>query len=127
MRRSVSRSRCVLQWQEIPGSRGGRWMLPGRSRDVDGVPAVVVTTWDQLVRPGLDRGMFRDDFAARDQTRGAPPLRRTADVYDMILGSDPLRVERRADGTLNVINGRRRIEIASELGISHLPAAVADP
>jgi hypothetical protein len=86
-----------------------------------------VTTWDQVVRPGLDRGMSRDDFAARDQTRGAPPLRRTADVYDMILGSDPLRVERRADGTLNVINGRRRIEIASELGISHLPAAAADP
>jgi hypothetical protein len=29
-------------WREVPGSRGGRWMLPGRSRDVDGVPAVVI-------------------------------------------------------------------------------------
>jgi hypothetical protein len=86
-----------------------------------------VTTWDQVVRPGLDRGMSRDDFAARDQTRGAPPLRRTADVYDMILGSDPIRVERRADGTLDVINGRRRIEIARELGVSHLPAAMTGP
>jgi hypothetical protein len=86
-----------------------------------------VTTWEQVVRPGLDRGMSRDDFAARDGTRGAPPFRRTADVYDMILGSDPLRVEQRADGTLNVINGRHRIEIARELGVIHLPAAVTGP
>jgi hypothetical protein len=71
--------------------------------------------------------MSRDDFAARDGTRGAPPFRRTADVYDMILGSDPLRVEQRADGTLNVINGRHRIEIARELGVIHLPAAVTGP
>jgi hypothetical protein len=86
-----------------------------------------MTTWDQLVRPGLDRGMSRGDFAARDETRAAPPLRRTADVYDMILGSDPIRVERRGDGTLNVINGRHRIEIARELGITQLPAAVTGP
>ena len=86
-----------------------------------------MTTWDQLVRPGLDRGMSRDDFAARDVTRCAPPLRHTADVYDMLLGSDPLRVERRPDGTLNVINGRHRIDIARELGITHLPAVVAGP
>jgi hypothetical protein len=86
-----------------------------------------MTTWDQLVRPGLDRGMSRDDFAAKDETRGAAPLRRTADVYDMILGSDPLSIERRPDGTLNVINGRHRIEVARELGIPHLPAVVTGP
>ena len=39
-----------------------------------------MTTWDQVVRPGLDRGMSRDDFAARDAARGATPPRRTADV-----------------------------------------------
>jgi hypothetical protein len=86
-----------------------------------------VTTWDQLVRPGLERGTSRDDFAARDEARRAPPLRRTADVYDMMLGSNPLRVERRADGTLNVVDGRHRIEIARELGITHLPAVVTGP
>ena len=85
------------------------------------------TTWDQLVRPGLDRGASRDDFAARDEARGAAPLRRTADVYDMMLGSNPLRLERRADGTLNVIDGRHRIQIARELGITHLPAVVTGP
>jgi hypothetical protein len=86
-----------------------------------------VTIWDEVVRPGLDRGMSRDDFASRDEARSAPALRRTADVYDMFLGSDPLRAERRADGTLNVINGRHRIEIARELGIAHLPAVVTGP
>ena len=81
-----------------------------------------VSTWDELVRPGLDRGMTRDDFAARDAASGAPPLRRTADVYDMFLGGDPIRVERRSDGSIAVINGRHRLRIAGELGITRLPA-----
>jgi hypothetical protein len=86
-----------------------------------------VTTWDQAVRPGLDRGMSRDDFAARDAARGATSPRRTVDVYDMFLGTDPIRVECRSDGTLNVINGLHRITVAQELGITHLPASVAGP
>ena len=83
-----------------------------------------MTTWDQVVRPGLDRGMSRDDFAARDAARGASPPRRTADVYDMFLGSDPIRVERGAGETLDVIDGRHRLVVACELGITHLPAHV---
>lgn len=83
-----------------------------------------VTTWDQVVRPGLDRGMCRDDFAARDAARGSTPPRRTADVYDMFLGTGPVRVERLADGRLNVIDGRHRLAVAGELGVTHLPAAV---
>lgn len=82
-----------------------------------------VSTWDEVVRPGLDRGMTRDDFAARDTAGGAPPLRRTADVYDMFLGSDPIRVERRPDGSISVINGRHRLQVAGELGITRLPAS----
>ena len=31
-----------------------------------------VSTWDELVRPGLDRGITRDHFAARDAASGAP-------------------------------------------------------
>ena len=43
-------SRAVCShWREIPGNRGSRWMLPGRSRDVDSVPAVVVIRHDLLV------------------------------------------------------------------------------
>ena len=81
-----------------------------------------VSTWDEVVRPGLDRVMTRNDFAARDTAGGAPPLRRTADVYDMFLGSDPIRVERRPNGSISVINGRHRLQVAGELGITRLPA-----
>jgi hypothetical protein len=82
-----------------------------------------LSAWDETVRPGLDRGLNRDDFAARDAARRAPPLRRTADVYDMFLGSDPIRVERRPDGSVTVLNGRHRLQIAGELGITRLPAS----
>lgn len=84
-------------------------------------------TWDEVVRPGLERGLTRDDFAAMDTARGAPPLRRAADVFDMFLGSMPIRLERRADGTLHVIGGRHRIDVALELGIRRLPAVILGP
>jgi hypothetical protein len=84
-----------------------------------------VTTWDQVIRPGLDRGLTRDDFEARDVACGARPERRIANVYDWFLGTDKIVVERRPDGTLNVGNGRHRIEIARELGIPSLPAQVS--
>jgi hypothetical protein len=84
-----------------------------------------VQTWDDSVAPGVARGMSRDDFANRDLQIGAPPLRRTADVYDMFLGSDRIRVNRRPDGSLNIVNGRHRLQIASELGIRSLPGEVS--
>jgi hypothetical protein len=86
-----------------------------------------MTTWDQVVRPGLDRGMSRDDFAARDAAHGASPPRRTADVYEMVLGSNTICVERGAGETLDVIDGRHRLMVARELGIIRLPAHVTGP
>jgi hypothetical protein len=84
-----------------------------------------VQTWNDTVGPGIARGMTRDDFAARDNREPpAPPLRRTADVYDMFLGSDAIRADRRPDGSLNIINGRHRLQIARELGIKDLPGRV---
>jgi hypothetical protein len=40
----------------------------------------------------------------------------------MFVGSDPISVERRPDGSVVVINGRHRIEIVPGLGITRLPA-----
>lgn len=86
-----------------------------------------VQTWDEVVRPGVERGMTRADFEARDSQRAATGLRRTAGVYDMFLGdSDRLLVTRRPDGSLDVTNGRHRFEVARQLGITHLPAQVHD-
>ncbi|HEY1704275.1 MAG TPA: hypothetical protein VGG75_31660 [Trebonia sp.] len=84
-----------------------------------------VQTWNDTVGPGIARGMTRNDFAARDNREPpAPSLRRTVDVYDMFLGSDAIRADRRPDGSLNIINGRHRLQIARELGIKDLPGRV---
>jgi hypothetical protein len=80
-----------------------------------------VTAWDEVIRPGLDAGMTRDDLAARDAASGARQLRRYADVYDWFLGSERILVDRWADGTIHVTNGRHRFEVARELGVNRLP------
>lgn len=84
-----------------------------------------VQTWNDTVGPGVAGGKSREDFAARDTRSNARPLRRTADVYDMFLGTDRIRADRRPDGTLNVVNGRHRLLIARELGITRLPGEVS--
>lgn len=87
-----------------------------------------VQTWDEVVGPGVAKGMTRDEFEARDAARNAPPLRRTAAVYDLFLGdTDRLRLTRRPDGSLDVTNGRHRLEVARELGIKSLPGQVIEP
>lgn len=83
-----------------------------------------VQTWADVVGPGVASGKTRDDFAVRDAQSNAQPRRRTADVYDMFLGSDRIRAGRQADGSLNIINGRHRLLIARELGIKTLPGDV---
>lgn len=84
-----------------------------------------VQTWNDVVGPGVAGGKTRDDFVRRDTQSNAAPLRRTADVYDMFLGSDRIRVDRQSDGSLNIINGRHRFQIARELGIKTLPGQVS--
>lgn len=81
-------------------------------------------TWASTVASGIDRGLTRDDFAERDTQRKAPPFRRTADVYDLFTGDSQITLSRRANGTLEVINGRHRIEVARHLGIHSLPARI---
>src|ERR1700760_3905697 len=80
-----------------------------------------VTKWDEVIRPGLDRGLTRDDFVARDAACGARPPRSYAEVYDMFLGQDCIRIDRLPGGTLRVNGGRHRIAIARELGVTRLP------
>ena len=84
-------------------------------------------TWETVVRPGVGKGMSRDDFAARDSEHRAPPFRRTADVYDLFLGnSDRIVLSRTQAGKLDIVNGRHRVAVARELGITHLPARIVE-
>jgi hypothetical protein len=84
-----------------------------------------VQTWNDTVGPCVASGKTREDFAERDARSNAKPLRRTADVYDIFLGSDRIRADRRPDGSLNIVNGRHRMLIARELGITHLPGQMS--
>jgi hypothetical protein len=84
-----------------------------------------VQTWNDTVGPGVASGKTREDFAERDARSNAQPLRRTADVYDMFLGTDRIRADRQSDGSLNIVNGRHRLLIARELGIKNLPGQVS--
>lgn len=81
-----------------------------------------VETWDTVVRPGVLAGKTREDFERRDNEMGRySGFRRTTGVYDMFLGDDSIHFSRRADGTLDVASGRHRVEIARQLGLTHLP------
>jgi hypothetical protein len=84
-----------------------------------------VQTWNDTVGPGVAKGMTRDDFAARDLRGGALPLRKTADVYDMFLGTGRIHVAQRPDGSLNIVNGRHRFQVARDLGITSLPGQMS--
>jgi hypothetical protein len=84
-----------------------------------------VQTWNDTVGPGVAGGKTREDFVERDGRSNAGPLRRTADVYDMFLGTDRIRADRQPDGSLTIVNGRHRLLIARELGIKSLPGQVS--
>ncbi len=87
--------------------------------------AWAVHAWDTAVRPRVDAGATREEFAAKDAERRAVPFRRLADVYDLFLGdADRIVLSRRGDGVLTVTNGRHRIEAARKAGIRSLPARV---
>jgi hypothetical protein len=83
-----------------------------------------VESWATVVQPGIAAGATREDFERRDAARGATGFRRSAGVYDMFLGSERLVFSRRPDGSLDVTNGRHRIDVARELGITHLPGEI---
>jgi hypothetical protein len=80
-----------------------------------------VEKWETVVRPGVLAGKTREDFERRDAETGSTGLRRTAGVYDMFLGGDPIQFARRPNGSLDVASGRHRVAVAKQLGITHLP------
>lgn len=83
-----------------------------------------VETWATVVGPGVAAGLGREAFEERDSREGRVGLRRLGGVYDLFLGDDRIVYSRRPDGSLDVINGRHRIEVARSLGIEQLPGKI---
>jgi hypothetical protein len=77
------------------------------------------TSWREVVRPGLERGLSQDDFAAMDAQSDAPPLRRLADICGMYLG-DPITLSEEPGGRWTVTSGRHRLEAARLIGDTRL-------
>lgn len=84
----------------------------------------LVEKWESVIAPGIEDGMTRDDFAARDAQSQAPEGRRLADAYDVMLGSHAAKVSVGSDGAVTADGGRHRIAAAQQLGVTSIPARV---
>jgi len=80
-----------------------------------------VEMYDSVVRPGVAASLTKDDFDKLDADTGALDYRKLGRVHEM-MHSDPIALDRRADRTMRVADGRHRIQAARELGIRTLPA-----
>ncbi|PWJ27011.1 hypothetical protein ATK17_3196 [Branchiibius hedensis] len=78
----------------------------------------------EVVLPTLLAGGGREELATRDAVEGRNGNRSYAATYDGFFGSDAPVVERLADGSFSVTNGRHRGWCAQQLGIATIPARV---
>jgi len=84
----------------------------------------------QQMDPALKQGSDVETFHAWDQANAigqyspGAHVRGYADVYHSYHGSDAIALDRRPDGTFDVINGRHRIVAARDAGLREVPARV---
>jgi hypothetical protein len=84
----------------------------------------------EQMRPYIEQGYGLDAFDQWDTHNkiGAYSeqgyVRGYRDVYYAYYGNDAIALSQRPDGSYGIINGRRRIALARELGIKQLPARV---
>jgi hypothetical protein len=77
------------------------------------------------VLAAVANGADRDELRRLDEQTARPvPLLR---VYEAFFGDTAIRLVRRPDGRLEVVNGYHRIWLARLLGIDELPARLDDP
>lgn len=84
-------------------------------------------TFREVVIPHLMRGGTRDQLREMDRAAGNEVgLRRLEGAWEVYLGDDTPKVDRSADGGINVTTGRHRILAAQLVGLSWLPMRVSD-
>lgn len=80
------------------------------------------------MQPSLAGGTDVELFHGWDQANQighyspAGYIRGYADVYHSYYGDEAIALEAKADGRYNVINGRHRLAVAREVGLSKVPA-----
>ena len=71
----------------------------------------------------VDSGASREEFRLLDQQQGRNGSVTLLKTYDLFFGSDAIVLSHR-NGQYSVTNGRHRIWLARQMGITHLPARV---
>jgi hypothetical protein len=80
--------------------------------------------------PALERGEMPETFDAWDKANRighySPDayVRGYTDVYDSYYGAEKIGLELKPNGTYDVLNGRHRIYVAREAGLTKIPAQV---
>jgi len=71
----------------------------------------------------VDSGASREEFRLLDQQQGRNGSVTLLKTYDLFFGSDAIVLSHR-NGQYSITNGRHRIWLARQMGITHLPARV---
>jgi hypothetical protein len=77
-----------------------------------------------VVRPAVERGANADYFDQMDQAQGLDYPDGYRRIYDAFYGSTSCIIVEEVDGKYRVTNGRHRLTLARELGLTSLPMRV---
>jgi len=79
---------------------------------------------EQVVRPAVQKGATADDFSRMDEAQGLDYANGYRRIYDAFYGQNECIVVEKVGDRYQVINGRHRLLLARELGLSSLPMRV---
>lgn len=85
-----------------------------------------VVRYDREVRPAILLGHSRDYFRALDRATGVAYADGLEKLFDVFHGSDPIRVVKMRDGSIDVLSGRHRLYAARTAGIDRIPVSLSE-
>ena len=86
----------------------------------DGIQKLTAEVW-----PAVKRGAGREYFERLDREAAIGYEHGLVRVYDAFFGMEPIRLERQGEHYV-VVNGRHRLAVARDLGVTSLPASVTE-